>query len=197
MIKFHVTDLDSLIWYHRIESMTKKDMIARLMRTSPANAQMKMGTAWHAIMEDPPNEITTIEKDGLRFTVACDKKIILPQVREVRAKKTYMVDGDNISLTGKLDGLTGVKVTDHKLSFRPNPETYFDSFQWRAYLDIFNADVFEYIIYHGKAKGQDVTIKDVSTLCMYRYPGMAEDLKVGISELWEFAKNHVIGKEAL
>lgn len=191
-MKFHVTDLDQMIWYRKIESMTKEDLVGRLLRTEPANDQMKMGTAWHDILENPPSDsLSEAESGGFTFKVECDGEIILPQIREIRAEKTYTIGNDKVTLAGKCDGITGNKVTDHKLTFRPNPETYFDSYQWRAYLDIFNADVFEYIIYHGAKKKPGVVIKDVSTLTMYRYPGMVKDLESGIRELVQFAKEYL------
>jgi len=190
-IIFHCTDLDSMIWYRKLEDMTVDDMRGRLLRTEPANEKMKMGTVFHAILEDPPDEINEVEKDGFKFKVTCNSSIQLPQIREIRANKTYSIAGMDITLSGGCDGITGNKVSDHKLTFRPNPDTYFNSFQWRAYLDIFEADAFKYIIYSAKEKNGIVTIHDVSTLSMYRYPEMVDDLKRGIFDLVEFCQEHV------
>lgn len=191
MITLHVTDLDSLVWYRRIEDMTKEEMIARLLRTSKPEGKMLIGTAWHKVMENPPDVIDSIEQDGFVFNVDCDATINIPQVREIRATKIYNVDGMQVRLTGGCDGITGNMVKDHKLSFNPNPESYFDSFQWRAYLDIYSADVFEYILYHAAGEGNEITIKDVYRFNMYRYPGMIEDLERGIYDLLQFIKSNV------
>lgn len=188
---FHVTDLDSMIWYRKIESMTIDEMRGRLLRTEPPNERMKMGTAFHSILEDPPEIIETIEKDGYIFKIECDAEIILPQIREIRASKVYLINGVLVTLTGGTDGITGNKISDHKLTFKENPETYFESYQWRAYLDIYNADRFDYIIYTAKQNGNEITIKNISTLPMYRYPRMENDLRQGIRDLLEFAKEHV------
>jgi hypothetical protein len=187
----HVTDLDSWRWYNIIESMPVHEMVGRLLRTDPANEHMLMGTAWHAILEDPPEQIDTIERDGFTFTVACDASIVLPDIKEVRAAKDYSIDGINVRLTGKCDGATGNVIYDHKLTFNPDPENYLEAYQWRAYLDIFNADAFEYLIYHGIEDGKRVVIRDVSSLVVYRYPGMVEDLKDGLRQLVSFIKQHV------
>lgn len=190
-LKLHVTDIDGFQWYKRIESMTVDDMIERLLRTSKPNEQMKMGTALHSILEDPPNEIDRIERDGFTFIFDCDSTISIPQVREIRAEKEYITNGINVVLTGKCDGITANQVDDHKLTFRPNPENYFSSYQWWAYLDIFDADKFRYIIYSARKKGRTVTIYDVSELTVYRYPEMEKDLLVGLSGLVEFIKYYV------
>lgn len=187
----HVTDLDSWLWFKKIDAMPTEEMIGRLLRTEPPNENMLRGTAWHTVLENPNDLIDTIEQDGYKFIIDCEAEIVLPQIREIRTNKTYSIDGIDVTLTGKLDGITIPKITDHKLTFKPNMDTYADSYQWRAYLDIFCADIFEYIIYHGYAKNNIVTIKNISTLKMYRYPKMLEDIKIGISELLNFIKTHV------
>lgn len=191
---YHVTDLDAMIWYRRMESITTDDLVKRLRRESEPNEKMLIGTAWHSILEDPPEEINVVQHNDITFRVECESSLTIPQVREIRANKTYTVDGHEVTLTGGCDGITGNKVTDHKLTFKPNPDTYFESFQWRAYLDIFRADVFEYFIYHASEKKGEIVIRDVSSLKMYRYPDMASDLLAGIRDLVEFANKHM--KEA-
>lgn len=188
---FHCTDLDSWIWFNKLDDMPKEELIGRLLRTEPPNEQMLMGTAWHSVLENPPETINSIKRGGFEFIVECDAEIVLPQIREIRSEKTYFIDGVKVTLTGKVDGITGNMVDDHKLTFNPNPENYLNAYQWKAYLDIYNADIFEYIIYHGFADEKTITIRDVSTMRLYRYPKMKKDLEFGISELLGFVKSYV------
>lgn len=190
-ITFHVTDLDSLVWFKRIEDMTTAELVARLRRESAPNDKMLIGTAFHKMLENPPDELNEVTQDGFTFRIDCDAEIILPQVREIRATKEYHIGGLDVTLTGGCDGITGTKVYDHKLTFRPEPENYFQSYQWRAYLDIYNADSFTYYLYHAIEDGDKISIKEVSQLDMYRYPGMVEDLEDGILEMVEFAREHL------
>lgn len=187
----HVTDLDSLIWYNKLDNMSVEDMRSRILRTEAPNDKMAMGTAWHSILENPPDSIDTVEHSGFKFKVDCEAEINLPQIREIRANKTYNVDGLDIVLTGGCDGITGNTVKDHKLTFRENIDTYFDSYQWRAYLDIFNADTFEYYIYSAKDKKGIITIDNISSVKMYRYPDMVSDLESGIRNLVDFIKDFI------
>ena len=187
----HVTDLDAYLWYQRIESMTADELRGRLLRTEPPNAAMLAGTAWHSILENPPDEISTIERNGFTFRVECDAEIALPQVREIRASKSYLVDGVKVTLTGGCDGISGNVVKDHKLTFRPNPETYAESYQWRAYLDIYNANIFQYLLYHAIEKPDAIVIRDVSTMHFYWYPGIRADLEIGIRDLLGFVRERV------
>lgn len=196
MIEVHVTDLDQLLWFRRIEDMTVEDLISRLRREATPNRAMSIGTAWHSILEEPPeDELAAVKKDGFTFLVECDAEIQLPQIREIRAEKTYAVDGIDVTLTGGCDGISGNVVTDHKMTARPDPDKYLESYQWRAYLDIYDADVFEYILYHGidlgEEKGNQIIIKDVSPFRFYRYPGMLDDLIVGIRDYLDFVRAHM------
>lgn len=188
---FRVTDLDSMIWYNNLENMSVADMRERLLRTGAPNAKMEIGTTWHSILEDAPDYIDIVEKNGIKFNIHADSQIIMPQIKEIRVNKVYMVDGDEIELSGKCDGITGNLITDHKLTFHEDVETYFDSYQWRAYLDIFNADVFQYYIYSAKEDKDCIAINNVSTLKMYRYPEMYDDIVKGIRDLVRFVKSHV------
>lgn len=191
-MKVHVTDLDQLLWFRRIEGMTLEELLARLRREAPPNRAMKIGTAFHSILEDPPeDELITVERDGFNFVIECEAEITLPQVREIRAEKAYQIDGAPVTLTGGCDGISGNVVTDHKLTAKPNPEKYLDSMQWRAYLDIYDADVFEYILYHGLDKGDQIIIRDVSPFRFYRYPEMERDLHAALHEFVAFAREHL------
>jgi hypothetical protein len=190
-IKIHTTDIESFRWYQQIESMTADEMISRLLRTEPENEKMRLGTLWHEIMEGKPDEITSIQRDGYTFEVTFDYEIEFPEICEIRTSKTYIIDGIEVSVTGKCDGITGNRVDDHKLTFRPNPDNYLESFQWKSYLDMFNADRFRYIIYAAKQKGKVISINDISTLEVYRYPAMVDDLVSGIRQLVNFIVGYV------
>ena len=200
-VKLHVTDLDSFSWYQKLDNMTDEEMRNRLLRLEPAKEIMNMGTAWHSVMEEatkwhsivniPFSVFTKAMKGGFTFHIECDSEIVLPQVCEIRAQKVYCVDGYQVTLTGKTDGITGNKIDDHKLTFNPQPENYLEAFQWRAYLDIFNADIFEYIIYSAKQDEKSITIYDISKIKLYRYPKMINDIETGIRNLLEFVKNRV------
>lgn len=186
---FTATDLDGMLWYRRLDNMTAQEMAARIRREGPANDKMRIGTAWHSMLENPPADtLDVVELDGFVFRIECDGDIVLPQVREIRASKEYLIDNITVTLSGGCDGIDGNRVTDHKLTFNPQPENYLESLQWRAYLDIFNADTFRYYLYHAQEKGRDIIIKEVSSLMVYRYPGMEADLCRGIYDLVQFAK---------
>ncbi len=72
-MRLHVTDLDQLLWFRKIEDMTTEELVARLRRESPPNRAMAMGTAWHSVLEEPPeDELLLVERDGFTFIVEAD-----------------------------------------------------------------------------------------------------------------------------
>lgn len=186
------TELDQIVWFKRLEDMTLEDLVSRLRREAPPNRAMEMGTAWHSVLEHPPSDsLSVVERDGYTFVIECDAEVTLPQIREIRSSSTYDVDGVPVTLDGGVDGITGNVVTDHKLTSRPDPEKYFGSMQWRAYLDIYEADVFEYVLYHAKDEGERIIIRDVQPFRLYRYPGMRDDLMAALREFVDFARIHL------
>lgn len=188
----NVTNLDQLLWWRKLEDMSLDDFLSRLRRESAPSRQMEIGTAWHKVLENPPaDDFSVVDQDGFQFDIQCDAQIVLPQVREIRAEKSYDIAGTRVTLTGGCDGISGNVVTDHKLTARPDPEKYMDSYQWRAYLEIFGADVFEYVLYHAKDEGEWIVIRDVAPFRFYRYPEIERDLVAGIRDYVDFCREHM------
>ena len=76
--------------------------------------------------------------------------------------------------------MTGKRIADYKLiiDHQVEGETYMDSYQWRFYLDIFNADVFDYFIFQAHEVGANILhIEDVHRITQYRYPDLRERLR--------------------
>ncbi|MFW5973408.1 MAG: hypothetical protein ACOCTG_05385 [Bacteroidota bacterium] len=172
--------------------MEAEDLAARLRGEVGPSRAMEIGTAWHAVLEDPPSlEIEEIESLGHRFRVECDATLELSPIRELRAEHVYEVDGVSVTLTGAVDGLAGTVITDHKLTSRIDPERYFGSYQWRAYLDIFGADAMDYRLFEAKDETDVIRITDMQTIRLYRYPGMREDLIAGIRDYLDFVRQYM------
>jgi len=189
--RLSVTALDQMIWFHRIEDMTTQELRDRLLGLSPPNDKMKIGIAWHKALETS-SLLGEIIIDGITFSVDTDAEVEMPQIMEMRGTKFYQIDDVLVTLSGRCDGISGTTLIDHKLTFNPSVESYFESFQWRAYLDIFHGDKFTYYIYHAKQDKEGVVrIIDVQEISFYRYPDMIKDVESGIRDLLGFIKNHV------
>lgn len=149
-------------------------------QTEGANEKMQAGTAFHKFMENAKlGELDTFQQDGYTFVFDCEASVALPQISEVRTQKVY----GGLTVTGKCDNLSGKTITDYKLiiGHAIDGEQYMESYQWRYYLDLFDANIFRYIVFEARemeGKTSDSThykIIDVHTLHQYRYLELRED----------------------
>jgi hypothetical protein len=110
---------------------------------------MLAGTAFHKLLELAPAEVSTdrAEVNGHVFTFAGDFTVALSPIRELRASRTYTVDGEPVTITGQVDEIEGNRIVDHKTTGRFDPERYLEGYQWRLYLEIFGADVFRWNVF--------------------------------------------------
>ena len=145
-----------------------------------ANEKMLAGTAFHEFMETiPSGEFDSFQQDGHTFVFDCSVDVALPQISEIRTSKQY----GNLTVTGKCDGLSGLTISDYKLiiGHAIDGEQYMESYQWRYYLDLFEANIFRYIVFEAREmEGESpdssyYKITDVHTLLQYRYPGLRDD----------------------
>lgn len=186
-MRLRVSELDQFRYYANSE-MTAQELQQRLRGEVPASRKMDAGTAWHAVLENPPAEVDVIESQGFTFRVECDATLRLPQVREIRAERTYCIDGEPVTLSGGCDGITALLVGDHKLTERPDVERYAQAYQWRAYLELFNATAFDYWLWHAAEKDGVFVIRDMHAVRFWRYPEMHDDLMAGLRDFVEFAR---------
>jgi hypothetical protein len=166
------------------EEPSLDDLVRQITTDEPSEAMMA-GTAFHAALEragDGAHE--TFVAMGYRFELP-DGDIALPAVRELRAFKAY---GD-LQVTGKVDCIDGQVVMDHKTTSRCDVERYLQGCQWRFYLDIFGADVFQWHIFEIKELEPKVyRVSMPQILRAYRYPELHQDCALLAGEYLAFAK---------
>lgn len=169
--------------------------------------RMKAGTALHDALENAPEgDIAELRSGDYIFVFQCDCLIALPKIKEFRRTRQY---GDLI-VSGKCDSLDGKRITDYKLiiDHQVEGEQYMDSYQWRFYLDIFDADVFDYLIFEaheepnhhpefepqGAAEQEEwtprriITIRDIHKITQFRYPELHQDCTNLAAEFYDAAQ---------
>jgi len=134
---------DGLGWLHQA-----------IFSEEPTQA-MSRGTAFHKALETAcEGEYTTVEAMGCTFAFTCDAEIALPKTREIRHGKDY----GGIVISGRCDGIDGKRIIDHKTVQQFDAEYHLDGWQHRFYLDIFEADRFDWHIWEvGEIKSQSPT----------------------------------------
>lgn len=182
-----VSNLEAFRQYRESEDMTADDLVRWITSSEPTPA-MLAGTAFHAAIEVcGEGEFDTLEANGYTFLMP-DAEIALPAIRELRGYKRY---GD-LTVTGCVDCLDGRVVIDHKTTSRFDAERYLAGYQWRYYLDIFEADTFRWNVW---------VIREVEPLVFkvdppefleaHRYPGMEDDCARLAADYYEFAITHI------
>ena len=193
-MRVSVTHIDQYIYYKNTEEMTLDDLIERLKPTAEPTEPMKIGTAFHTILETMEGELDEIEQDGYKFKFDLDAEITIPKIQEIKAEKQY----GSTTVVGKVDAIGGLMVDDHKTTSQFKVENYADSYQWRLYLDIFGANVFRYNIFSRRENKDGVqVIRALDVLPLHRYPLLEIDVKAMVAEYAFFADIHNIYGKAV
>jgi hypothetical protein len=196
-LRVSATDIDALRFYlyPPIPEMEIEldELLRRLRRQEPPTPAMLAGTALHKALENAAaGEFAGLAADGYTFSFDTDVELDLPAIREMKATREYRIDNCAMTLVGKVDGIHGRRVDDHKLTERFDAEKYLDSYQWRIYLDVFGADEFRWNIFEARESApQNYLIKAVHPLKMHRYPGMTSDVERQLRSFLDFARTHL------
>lgn len=192
-IRVSASDIDSFRYFMADEDGDLSALLAQLRREEPPTEAMLAGTALHGALERcAGGDLTEIEADGFRFVFAFDGELDLAATREVKATREYDVAGHTVTLVGKVDAVHGRRIEDHKFTSRYDPERFLNSYQWRAYLDLFDADLFRWNVFEGRETGdRHYTIGKFEKLSMWRYPGLADDVRQELARFVDFAAQHM------
>jgi hypothetical protein len=194
-MRFRVSEVESFRQFMLDEEAELEHFLARMRGQVPPSPAMEAGTAFHKALEEAITglEVTSIEANGYTFTFAGNFTVELPAIREVRASKTWIVDGEPVTISGQLDCIHGKRVEDHKTTSRFDPERYLDGYQWRLYLAIFGADHFRWNVFEIAEKDHplDWEVFAQHRLEQYRYPAMEDDCTRLVQDLARFARNHM------
>lgn len=170
-------------------------LLRRIRGEEPPSDRMLAGTALHKALELAPigQEFTELRVDGYTFRFVGDFELRLSTIRELRGRKTYVVDGQPIDITGQVDQIEGKRIDDHKTTGRFDPDRYLEGYQWRMYLDIFGADHFRWNVLEIE-ETDDPKVWDVlnqHTLEQYRYPGLEDDCARLVERFARFVREYV------
>lgn len=200
-LRVSATDIDQLRYYKLAETMEASELLARLRREDKKSPAMAAGIAFHKGLENINTQYDfstdVLESDGYRFRFECDSTFGLPDIREVKATKDFVLDDCVVTVVGKLDTVHGNKVGDHKLTRQFDAAKYFQSYQWRIYLDLFGADLFTWNVFVGRPSLKDektYIITAHETLSEWRYPTMGDDVESALRDYLAFIREFMPDK---
>lgn len=146
MLSARVSNLESYRQWKEEEDLGLGWLIERIFESKPSPA-MLAGTAFHKALELADyTSFETMSANGYTFHIECDCELEVPKIREIRGFKKY---GD-LDVSGQCDAINGRIVTDYKTTGYFDADRYMSGYQWRYYLDIFEADVFRWQIFEIK-----------------------------------------------
>ncbi len=193
-MRVSVTDVDGFEYFLNAETLSVEDIVRRTLRLDPPTYQMSGGKAFHALLEHAQDGdvFDEVESEGEDFEFALNATIALPPVRELKAEYPMSVDGVDITLVGKVDTFNGWRVDDHKLASKCDVERYQGSFQWRAYLLMFGAEVFRYNVFTGSKLQSGVwRVRHFDAFQFTAYPRMQDDVYRSVARYLEFYQTHI------
>lgn len=184
MLEARVSNIELYRIWKGMEGVDPGWLVNRLTKEEPSEKMLK-GTAFHKALElASESDSCTIRALGYTFNMLCDVDIALPTVREVTLSKMY---GD-LRVNGTLDGLSGKTVIDYKTTEQFDGERYMESLQWRFYLDLSNADRFDYHAFQMKECGDKAyDVYGYHKLTQYRYTDLHDDCDKAANEYCRFA----------
>ena len=197
-LRVSASDLDAFRRFMASDDIPLETLLAQLRRQLPPTPAMQAGTALHKALEHAPaGEFETLEANGHRFTFSADCELPLPDIREMKVTADRMIGDTLVTLVGMVDAVQGRTVTDHKFTGRFDPERFLNSYQWRVYLSLFDADWFVWWVYEARETGEQAyDVQHVHRLTAHRYPGMDDDLNRELSRFVDFAKDHLMEQAA-
>ena len=195
MKAWRVSNVEAFRQFELDEEADPEQFIDELLHGFAPSAAMQAGTAFHKALEDSPTGliVSSMEAMGHAFTFRSDFEVRLPVIRELRASKTYVVDGKPIVISGQVDGIEGLRIDDHKTTSRFDPDRYLTGYQWRLYLDIFGASVFRWNVFelNELELPGHYEVRDQHTLEQYRYPALGADCQALVERFARFVREHV------
>jgi len=218
MLTVSVTNLEK---YRQFMNGTKKekDLIDALSGKFSRTVEMKIGTAFHKMIEKPELTTTKLTKgrywrisEGVAIPAEEESKASMYRkhhfsaIYEVSVQKIYTVAGKELKVKGRIDSMEGIMARYTKVRFNTidDIEEYTDSCQWKFYCDMLNLkclhyDVFQVEQYEKPKKPEKkdgdiiyvdkLKLKLQDPISCYAYPGMEAYLQQLMSGFIEWVSH--------
>jgi len=192
MIRVSVSALDMYRKFQQSEEYPLSVFLADLRGETIATPAMLRGRAFAVAMENANiGDASVISAGGHTFAFTCDAEIEAWPRREEKREKDY----GGVLVSARCDRIMGRTVADDKTTSQFDAEAYLDKYQWRYYLDMFDADVFHWHVWECaqmKEQEGDITVNwEVYAhhlLTQYRYNDLERDCRQLAQDFAEFAE---------
>lgn len=194
-MRINVTDLESYRYWVDSEDSTVDELLIRLAHVDAPTRKMQAGRAFAKYMETASvgDMVDAAKSDGWEFHFDCYAKIRKPVVHEMKVERDIQTPYGLVTLVGKVDMFSGLVVSDQKLVEQFDVEGKFtDSLQWRCYLWMLQAQVFEYDIFVGKVddESNEVVIRDYHMVRFYTFPAIEDKVMAAVNKVASIIQTH-------
>jgi len=198
-MKYRVSNVEAFRQWEADEEAELADLIDKISGEFVPSAAMLAGTAFHKVLENATSglELNEAEELGHRFIFSSDVEIEVTPIRELRASKTYIVDGEPIVISGQVDAIEGLRIEDHKTTARFDPDRFLAGYQWRLYLDIFGASLFRWNVFELRELDDEsdtvptYAVTAAHRLEQYRYPALEADCLALVTRFARFVRLYI------
>lgn len=141
MSRISVTYLDQYRLYEE-NVIDEKELISRLVSPPKPSKYMTIGKKFHKLLE--VGESNFFPEKTLNIVERFRKNVLPPGAHELKEERIYK---DSI-VVGKADYVSGFELHEFKTTYKPfRYENYYNSVQWKAYCELFNAPVVHYHVF--------------------------------------------------
>lgn len=195
-MRIPVTALESFRLYQTEDWMSEADLVASLKHEGVPTPGLLIGRAFDAIVCEPfhyqvPGGYLC---DGYSFGdddmalvfAALDPRIIW----QVKTAKVWPLPTDAPTVVAKADGVLGQRLIENKTTLSSFDFAHYErGYQWKFYLDLFEAPAIEYHVFRLNDHGNGVIdVRDVETFMLYPYPALHDDCSELLTQFLDFIK---------
>lgn len=168
------------------------------------NPKIEYGSAYHKLIELKPRELQKYRvrnkatgesgyainrnwiPDRLANQALAFKDAYPLMASEIKLEYPVLAQETQLVLVGKVDGIEGLMLHEHKTTWNYNPDSYLESLQWRFYLNMMEADTLQYNIFEikGKDVGEIESI-ELQSFKVHSYPSLASDCQNWMERFWD------------
>jgi hypothetical protein len=193
-MRIAATTLEKYRLYMKEDFVPESDLIATIKGEYHETPEMRLGRAYHAILERPQRALSGFyESDGFRFEDAAIENLLdrlRPGLCEVKTSKELLVPGAGVcTLVAKCDHISGASISEFKTTLDSfDSEKYLASAQWRIYLYLFQAQFFTYHVACLKEDGDRFALKSLESMNCFPYPDLERDVRELVREFCSYVK---------
>lgn len=189
--------------------LAKEELIKQFKRESEPNIYMTLGTTFHSILENPSKYYNNdfYKCNDIIFSNNCINKSLtflykyemdVKYQYEIKATKIYDISGEKVTIVAKVDAINGNLIIENKTAWsltnfkgiRSFYDEYYDSLQWKFYLDIFESDKVIYNIFVMDNKKEPIELLEYKTFEFDTTQYSYSELRTNTSLFLEFIKEN-------